>query len=53
MNSEPCCAATGATLLEELMSLESGRPANAEVNSGVGVNTVSRSLERRMSRCVT
>ena len=46
MNSEPCCAA-GAALLAEWRSLESGSPANAEVNSGVGVNTVSSSLQRR------
>ena len=40
MNREPC-AGVGATLLAELMSFESGK-----VNSGVGVNTVSRSLKR-------
>ena len=45
MNSEPC-GGVGAILLAELMSFESGSPANAEVNSGVGVNTVSRSLNR-------
>ena len=45
VNSEPCCAA-GAALLAEWMSLESGSPASAEVNSGVGVNTVSSSLQR-------
>ena len=46
MNSEVCCCPdTGVTLLEEFISLESGRPENPEVKSGVGVNTVSRSLE--------
>ena len=47
MNSELCCPDTGVTLLEEFISLESGSPENPEVKRGVGVNTVSRSLERR------
>lgn len=50
MNSEPCFAPPGASLLAECMSLESGSPASAEVKSGVGVNTVSSSLVRNKLR---